>query len=540
MKELESMNARKNNDPSSQQRSNSQVEGISQGAACPRETLDPPRVLSRIPDVTAVGPEEEYVRSSPSSGQGSVRARLSSAVLFGGAVILLAAALFTFNKKNGPDTSTATTAPHIQKTDGLESAAASTAMPRKWIGGTEDSNHQTLSRSPAFSPAGEAAVPTLNATGALDRRGVEPPRTAAWGGQPQWPIAGDPAVPTSQNPWNRAADTRDENNRAASTPWPAAAQTAADLDASWGTQRATGALPADYTWGKPSTAWNTTGSNRSVQEPPAQPITWNEPAQPPVAVPVQQAASAQPTNPVMASRASGWNTPTTYQTPSSASNSLQTPSDSKRTLPAYNVPQPGYHGTAVEPQRTNVPLGNASTGNYSTAAPAPGDYSAGNYSTGGYATGGYSTGNYSAGNYSTGSRSTGNYSTPNYSTPTYSTGNYSAGSNATNAYSNAASTAAQSNVPYPVTSSANGYQKATPVSNYSSGPASNGWQVNDNSAWGNRTTYPAAGNGAGIYATSPANGTSIQTAETGTAQFEGGIDKPAVRTTYDGTGSSIR
>lgn len=522
MKELQSMSARKNNEPSTEQRSNGQAEGLNQGSPSHRETLDPPRVLSRIPDVTAVGSEEEYVRSCPSNGQGSVRTRLSSAILFGGAVILLAAALFTFNKNRGPDTSTARTTPSAEKTDALESAAASTAMTRKWIGGTENSNHQTLSRAPAFSPGGEGAVPTLNATTAADRRGVEQPRTAAWGGQPQWPIGGDSAPPNSQNSWNRVADARDEANRAAATPWPAAAQTAADLDASSGNQRATGAsgaLPADYTWGKPSTAWNTTGSNRSVQEQSARPITWNEPAQPPVAVPVQQATSTQPTNPAMASRASGWNTPTLDQTAPNAPTWRQTPADSSRTSPAYNTPQPAYRGTAVEPYRTNAPAGNVSTGNYST--------------------GGYSTGNYSAGNYSTE-----NYPNGNYSTPNYSTGNYSAGNNPKIAYPNAASTAAQSNVPYPVTSSANGYQNATPVNNYSSGPASNGWQVNGNSTWGNRNTYPAAGssggNGTGIYATSPANGASIQTAESGTAQFEGGIEKPTVRTTYDGTGSSIR
>lgn len=538
MKELESMNARKNNDPSPQPRSSGQADETDHGASSRRETLDPPRVLSRIPDVTAVAPEDDYVRSAPSSGQSSVRARLSSGILFVSALILLAAALLTFHKKTGSDTSTASTSSTSEKTDVLESAAASTALARKWKDGSETSGYQSGFRTPTFPPSGDVAVPTLSATPGMDRRGASQPRTAAWGGQPQWPIAGDSSAGGTQNSWNRTADTRDEGNRSAAAPWAAAPQTAADIDASWGNQSATpasGNLPAEYTWGKPATAWNTAASSRSAQEQPsARPITWNEPAQPPVAVPVQQATSNQASNPVMASRASGWNTPTSYQAPSNGATSLPTPSDSSQTSPTYNHPQSDYRGTAVNGYRTNTSAGNTPTGNYSNA-PA-GNYSTGGYSTGGYSTGGYSTDNYATGNQSAGNRASVNYSTPNDSAGNHSTGHYSTGGNPTNNYANGVSPAGAPNIPYPVTTSTNGYRNATPVNNYSSGSTPNGWQVNGNSTWGNRNTYSAggssSGNGNGIYAASPA--------ESGTAQFEGGIDKPTVRTTYDGTGSSIR
>ncbi len=254
MKEYESMDAKRSEEPPVRHRSIGRTSGNHDGSDTHCDALDPPKVLSRIPDVPVTESEDDGVRLPPSNDRPVWTARLSSGFLLGGAMILLSAALFTFNRKGASDSVESSGTPRTEKTGDLEADAPSATMARKWIGGTERSDgYQTLSRTPAFAPTGDTSVPTLNGTAGPDRHGPEQPRTAAWGGQPQWPIAGDASQEAS---WNRSPEARTGSDRSLSSPWPTTPQMTAATESasSWRNQpvaATSGNLPPE------NNAWRT-------------------------------------------------------------------------------------------------------------------------------------------------------------------------------------------------------------------------------------------------------------------------------------------
>lgn len=504
MKAYESMDAKNSEEQPVRHKPTSQSGGDSEGAVSRSQPLDPPKVLSRIPDVTAAEPQDECVPSYCSGVRNMWSSKLVSGLLFAGSLILFVAALVTFNHKGGTDTSPSNASPKTAQASPVDAAPTGTTMARKWAGGADTSSRQNLSRAPSFNPSADSSVPALNATAGVDRRVAEQPKTAAWGGQPQWPIAGDT---TPSNAWNRSAEPRTEVDRTQSSPWPPSAPvaTATQANTSWQNQPVAanpGNRPADNSWGKPATAWNN-AANSPLQGQATRPVTWNEPTQAPVAVPVQQTA------PVTVTRDSGWNTPATYQAPVDAGRTTSAYGDSRSNYSVASRPTATDTYRPANTQSNTYPTGNYPSNNYPTNT-QPGN----NYANNAYP----ANGNYSPNASSLNNNA--NSALPNTTSPANSvvTRNYS-----TNSYQNANSAAGA----YPATTPANGYQNATPVNNYSPSAANGGSQANY-SPWGNNTRSTANssyGNNPNTYPTSPANAPSTQSTDGGTAQFEGGIDK---------------
>jgi hypothetical protein len=159
--------------------------------------LDPPRVISRMPNLQpppAAGDPHESLPATEPSSAGSLRALLPSAALFGTALLLVVAALI-WKKGNS--------APPAAEHPTFDRPQASAGDAPKWVGNEGDSSAGRLSAAaPVFPPGGGTALP-VTASGTPFGRAESPP--AAWGGQSRWPIIGDQAQKPAGGGDNRAS-----------------------------------------------------------------------------------------------------------------------------------------------------------------------------------------------------------------------------------------------------------------------------------------------------------------------------------------------
>lgn len=477
-----------------------------------RYAAEAPRVLARMPDMgTAEAAHEAQLPSLEHDGR-LLSSRVSVAILMGGVAMLLLVALgsYVFFGTNKADEDMATWQPDAPAPNAAEAPAWGGAMqnhpsPYAGVGGAQA---YPSSVTPSAAPANGGWNNTAPSTGWNPEVANRP--TMPWRGEDQpstqntWGATGDFAPRAEQpqpNAWSSTtpipatpSTSYDWNSTTPTTSSPTASQ---DATASWNTPNQTpawsnpaspygvSAQPYGTTSPTPSTSWNTATQTSAVEGQPSTAST----------------EASRPVGPMMPNAPTSFNASyESSRTQPSYGNSYQPQTDTPRTAMNGQAPATGY---------TRFSQNDSNAYRQTTTNPQPAATQPYNYGTGSYESGSQPSGqpSYQA-------TAPNSYRGADVQPAPAMSNNYSA------------------NAGYALPSSYN--QPA----NYSNTQPS--YQPSYQPAQSN--AYPAAGSAS--YPTSGVTAPASYRGETsypnpGAAQFQGTIEKPSVRTTYDRTGSSL-
>lgn len=482
-----------------------------------------PRVLARMPDLGMAEAEREAQLPSLEHDGRLLSSRVSVAILMGGVATLLLVALgsYVFFGNDKATDETATWQPPVPAPNAAEAPAWGGAMPT-----TAPSPYTTGTGTPSSVPSATAPnaawnpqAPSTSWNPELASRPTMPWRNEGqaqaantWGS----PSASDPApraeqqpqTPPQTNSWNTTTPVpaTSEPSYGWNSQSPSVPMTSQESTASWNTQSQT------PSWSTPAPSYGTSSpsygtSNPSYGTASQTPNTsWNTATQ-------ASAVESQPlsTTPAEASRPAGPmmpNAPTSFNASYEASrsqapygNPYQPQSDTNRaTVTNGQNPANGYGS-----------YGQSDPGAYRTDATGPQPAATQPY-------------NYGAGSYGTGTQYNAQPSYPQ---------------SAPSSYRNDRGADAQ-----PASTTSYGYNAGA---NYNQASSNNyqpsyqpGYQANPSNTYpaAGATSYPTTDSVPG--ATAPASYVGgAPYAAPGAARFQGTIEKPSVRTTYDRTGSSL-
>lgn len=486
-------------------------------------TTEAPRVLARMPDLGAAETERESQLPSLERDGRLLSSRISVAVLMGGVAVLLLVALVPFvffgkNKAPSPDGSASwqqPPAPNAPEAPAWGPTAPNAVSQAPNMGGTPAYPQSNPPANPAWNSNSPAPPMTPSTTPPMgwNAEVAARPTTPAWRSDAQQTPA----------PWGTSGDTVPHVEQSAPNPWATAptAPNSSDPNYNWNNRTSTPAVTSPDA----TAATNPQSTAPSWSNPPYGAST---PA------PAPYGASNPSYNAVGQTPDSPWNTATQASAAIESPAPYASPVDANRPAGPMMPSSPasfnsGYEASRAQPAYRNSYQPQADTNrapvvNGQNPADAYGSY--GQSDAGAYRSQTMPAQS-SAQPYNYGTQPQYN-DQPNYQQP------------APGAYRNDRGVDAQPASPAPY--------GQTPGTSYNTQPAASaypssyqsGYQANPQSTYpaANAAGYPTGNNMPG--AAAPTNYASgMPQAEPGVARFQGVIEKPSVRTTYDRTRPSL-
>lgn len=481
-----------------------------------------PRVLARMPDLGTAETERESQLPSLERDGRLLSSRISVAVLMGGVAVLLLVALvpFVFFGKtkavptDGPTSWQQTPAPNAPEAPVWGGAAPNAA-----------SQAPNMAGAPAYPQPNPSASSAWNTPAPSTPPSTTPP--AGWSAD----VAARPTTPwrndaqQTSNPWGSPSDTAPRAEQASANPWASPAP-------------ATNSTESSYGWNNRSTTPPvTTPDATASMNPQTSAPSWSNPPAPYGAStpsPAPYGTSNQPYTAASQTPESPWNTAT------QASAAIETPSPYASPVDANRPAGPmmpnaptsfnaGYEASRAQPAYRNQyqPQADANRATVINGqSPTEGYGTYGQNDTGAYRSQSLPAQS-SAQPYNYGTQPQYN-DQPNYQQP------------APGAYRNDRGADTQSGTATPYGRNPGASYNTQPSPNAYQSSYQPGYQANPQSTYpaANAAGYPTGDSMPGTAAPSNYAGGMPQ-AEPGVARFQGGIEKPSVRTTYDRTRSSL-